>query len=415
MPGEKRDYEGLELEDHLVESRSQDEPWRSMNGAKRAYVLRQNGPIGAEKEYGPLVLGGGQTGRKRQAATCATVMRNGETTEREGTAISLPIASGATFTVASQPYYVRKRDSCSTFQALSRLCSEISSGFLVLYGFDCSPYMPIILRNLKKTSETSDEAGTTIIKSTYAAAPSVRPPYEVITARGNISCVPSLVSYAVRAMYAYPEQMHVLGRTKLQYRPSSSLVYDLLRELIPWYDPENPEFSLKEVDPRLWATVVQIFSGLPDSFRTYHVPLSDQYMPLLQQIHSTCDFSLITILELPGCPEITDDSIIELKQVSSLCALDISGTRVTAHGIKHLAGTLVWDNLDDSFVGKKRGPWALRILDVRKCKDIDNEIFASVSKFILLTVLGMFPTATPNSDCLISVVTRHSGDEMYSI
>ncbi|KZP11996.1 hypothetical protein FIBSPDRAFT_755766 [Athelia psychrophila] len=250
---------------------------------------------------------------------------------------------------------------------------------------------PIILSNGPKRSATSDEAGTTIIKYTMPAAPvSFHAPYELANTAGmiNTSCVPSLVSYAVKALFVYPEQIHVLGSQRLQYRASSSLLRDVLRDLIPWYDPEDPDFCLKEVDPRLWATLAQSFSGLPDSFRTYHIPLDDQYLPLLQQIPSTEHFSLVTILELPDCAAVTDDTMLNLKQLSSLCALDISGTAVTTHGIQNLARTLVWNDLDDTDVTDKRGPWALRILDVRKCKSIDNDIFACAEQFILLTVLG---------------------------
>lgn len=250
---------------------------------------------------------------------------------------------------------------------------------------------PIILFKRPKQSVTSDEAGTTIVKTILPAAPvCLRAPYEFETTHENAYRVPSLISYTVRVLSAYPEQIYVLGSQRVQYRPSSD---DVLRELIPWYSPQDPGFSLKQVDPRLWATIVQIFSGLPDTFRTYHAPLSDQHLPLMQNIPSTSHFSLVTILELPDNPAVTDETILALKQLQTLCALDISGTAVTTNGIENLTRTLVWNDLDDTRVADRRGPWALRILDVRKCNGIDNNIFITVEKFILLTVLGMSHTA----------------------
>jgi hypothetical protein len=165
----------------------------------------------------------------------------------------------------------------------------------------------------RHTSQTSDDAGTTISKSVHPPAVHQPGPYD---SQANVSrvYVPSLAYFALKTLFEYPEQIHFLGSIRLRYQsPLSPLSYNVLRELIPFYDPNDPNFNLSGVDPRLWATLIQVFSDLPDTFRTYHIPLSDKHVPLLQQIPSSPHFSLITILELPSCPELTDNTIVELR------------------------------------------------------------------------------------------------------
>lgn len=246
----------------------------------------------------------------------------------------------------------------------------------------------ILWDTLRHTSQTSDEAGTTISKSVHHPLVHGPAPYESETDEPRVY-VPSLAYFAIKSLFEYPEQVHALGSLRLQYQtPSSALSYDVLRELIPFYDPSDPDFTLAEVDPRLWATVIQVFSGLPDTFRTYRIPLSDKHVPLLQQIHSTPQFSLITILELPGCPELTDETIIQLKCLPGLCALDASATKLGTHGMKNLSRTLMWSEDDGVTTRERRGSWAIRILNLQNCPNIDNGIFTFLPKFVLLSVIG---------------------------
>jgi len=248
---------------------------------------------------------------------------------------------------------------------------------------------PIILWDTRRhTSQTSDEAGTTISKSVHPPTVHVQGPYESETDDPRVY-VPSLLYFALKSLFEYPEQIHALGPLRLRYQvPSSSHLYDVLRELIPCYDPSDPDFSINSVDPRLWATIVQVFSDLPDTFRTYRIPLADKHVPLLQQIPSTPHFSLITILELSGCLELTDETIIQLKCLSGLCALDASGTELSTHGLKNLSRTLMWSEDDNATIKERRGPWAIRILNLQNCMNIDNGIFICLPKFVLLSVIG---------------------------
>ena len=251
---------------------------------------------------------------------------------------------------------------------------------------------PIILWNPPR-SRTSDEAGIGIIKSVLPP-PYIPGPYTSSPPQISFHYVPSLSYFCIHTLYKFPDQVHAIGNIRLPYQPPTSpLSYDILRALIPSYSHPGADLDFSGVDPRLWATLVQIYDNLPEVFRTYRVPLSDEHVPLLQRIPSTSQFSLITILELPGCRDLSDDTITNLKGLDSLCAFDATGTRLTAYGIKVLAGTVLWSDHDGEHGGGKRrqrGPWGLRILRLRNCSKIDNKVFDCLTKFILLSVIGAY-------------------------
>jgi hypothetical protein len=262
----------------------------------------------------------------------------------------------------------------------------------------------------RHASQSTDEAGTTIYNFVHPANHEPGP-YESETNEPHFY-VPSLAYFTLKSLFQYPDQIYVLG-IRLKYRsPSSPLSRDILRELIPFYDQNDPDFNLNQVDPRLWATLVQVFSGLPDTFRTYHIPLSDKHVPLLQHIPSTPYFSLITILELPRCSELTDETIVELKHLSQLSALDASATKLSSHGITKLSRTLMWSEEGD-LATKRRGPWALRILALQNCQDVDNHIFSCLPKFVLLSVIGQYPhTSFVSASSKFHDTSRPSGHKV---
>jgi len=178
--------------------------------------------------------------------------------------------------------------------------------------------------------------------------------------------------------------------------------YDILRALIPSYrskhafdtDTFTNELELSQVDPRLWAVIIQVLTQLPDALRVYPIALADKHLPQLQRIPSTPDFSFVTVLELPACAHLTDDTILELKQLHALCALDASQTLVTAQGIRRLCGTQTFaaENEGIDMASRRRGPWSLRILRLRNCQGVTNKIFDVISGFPLLSVLGTLLT-----------------------
>lgn len=172
--------------------------------------------------------------------------------------------------------------------------------------------------------------------------------------------VPSLAWICLSILYHHPDQIHQIPY-RLNYRPELNIIDDVLA-----------------MDPRMWAALVQLYDNLPDYMRTFAIPLRDSHMPKLQSIPCTARFSMVTVLEAPACRNLCDDNIANLKELNSLAALDASGTHLTSHGIKALAFTMH----DDV------GPWGLRVLDLRECLGITTDVYAHLSKFPLLTVVG---------------------------
>ncbi|KAI0950378.1 hypothetical protein AcV7_008864 [Taiwanofungus camphoratus] len=253
---------------------------------------------------------------------------------------------------------------------------------------------PILLWQPRATL-ASDDACTTILKYALPSAP-VPPPYKTTgdsTAPCTLSYVPSLAYFCIKKLLEHPDQVHSLGVARILYQlPESPGAYDILRALIPSYRADE-ELDLSQVDPRLWACIIQIYRALPPAFRTYTLPLSDVHLPLLQRIPSTPDFALLTVLELPGCGGLTDDTVVELRVLHGLCAFDASGTALSAWGISRLSKTLVFAEDEEQLGGiltrPRRGPWGLRMLSLRNCMNVGNKIFNSLTKFPLLSVVDV--------------------------
>lgn len=247
---------------------------------------------------------------------------------------------------------------------------------------------------------TSDEAGTTVVKSVLPPPPNPGL-YESRPLKPPRGPPPSLAYFCVRALLECPEQIHRLEGIQIRYElPHTGPEQDILHALIPLYNPlafvdgthqqesldtAFRELNWEEIDPRLWAVIVQVFSNLPNLFYLYATALSDKHLPLLQQIPSTTHFSLVTVLDLPGQPELTDNTITQLKNLHTLCAIDASCTSLSAHGIARLANTLTWA---DDASGERRGPWGLRMLRLRKCSNIKDDVLPHLAAFPLLSVVG---------------------------
>lgn len=252
-----------------------------------------------------------------------------------------------------------------------------------------------------KPDVSSDDAGTTVLSYPFVPPLINNPaPYEREATRRSrkpLRYVPSLQAICIKQLAKYPEQMHVLGSTRLLYEPSKSPKQrDLLKELIPNFshsselDDIDPNTFLERVDPRLWAVLVQTYAYLPESFRKYTLPLADAHLPLLQQVPSTNYFSMATIVELPQCRDVTDHTLYRLRELPSLAALDIARTKITSWGIKTLAKTMKMKELTvASPLGPLEGPWRLRILSLQGCKKVDDVVFESLSLFPLLSVIGV--------------------------
>ncbi|KAJ8463394.1 hypothetical protein ONZ45_g17597 [Pleurotus djamor] len=241
--------------------------------------------------------------------------------------------------------------------------------------------MVIQLYTASKTL-ANDDAGTQITKSTLAPVPP-KYPYPVPEHR-PFRHVPSLSLLCLLSLYAAcPDQLSLLNGLRLNLRQQNDpSEFDLIQALVPDFDPNT--FQSTQLDPRLWVSLAQVYDNLPQVLRTYHIPLSDEHLLLLQRVQSTPTFSLITIVNLTGCVRLTDETIIQLKQLRSLVALDASSTSVSDNGIKALAGTIFWSEDDASY----RGPSSLRILRLRSCKRVTDNVLHIIPRFPLLCLVG---------------------------
>lgn len=227
----------------------------------------------------------------------------------------------------------------------------------------------------------SDDAGVSIKKTTLPPVPRQFPYPDPAAARYKY--VPSLSLLCILRVYTTPDQLHLLGGLRLNYMTAEHRgQFDLLHALVPGFRPA--EYTSTQLDPRLWATLVQIYDELPKCLRTYNIPLSDEHLLVLQYVQSTPTFTLITVLNLARCNMLTDANVICLKPLTTLAALDASYTSLSDYGIKSLAGTIVWSDEDQVY----RGPSSLRVLKIRGCSKVTNNICASLLKLPLLCLVG---------------------------
>ncbi|KAI0374851.1 hypothetical protein BV20DRAFT_1032912 [Pilatotrama ljubarskyi] len=248
---------------------------------------------------------------------------------------------------------------------------------------------PIVLWTPKATL-ASDDACTTILQYKLPPAPStIRPPYQSphdSDPAVRLRYVPPLAYFCIKALAEYPDEVHSLGPARVRYQaPRSRTQFDILSALIPTYRPfdrDSDAFDLSSVDPRLWAVLIQ-----------YTLPLSDVHVPLLQSIPSTQHFSLVTVLCLTRSRVLTDDTVLELRHLHTLAALDVSVTALGTWGVQRLAKSLAWSEADESRAAGRRGPWGLRILDLRDCINIDDKVFYWLTRFPLLSVTCGAPYA----------------------
>ncbi|KAL0946910.1 hypothetical protein HGRIS_013071 [Hohenbuehelia grisea] len=226
---------------------------------------------------------------------------------------------------------------------------------------------------------TRSMASTRIVLASNA--PSNPGPYKR-NQQETYAYVPPLILLCLKRLSEFPEQVHLLHPTRLTYRPADNPTeFDIVRALAP-----NPDV----LDPRLWATLAQVYEGLPDRFLDYRIPLDDEHLPLLQKIPSTPSFSLVTILDLSATPTaIKDTNIYLLRTLVTLVALDLSHTPITNYGVQSLANTIHYDE-------EYKGPFALRIIRLIGCRKITADIFPILSKFPLLSIVDLRQTSCRN-------------------
>ncbi|SRR6266404_9534678 len=246
----------------------------------------------------------------------------------------------------------------------------------------------IILWQSEPTLST-DDAGLTILSSLNPpkAYFRQRPYYDQdLNVAGTAARVPPLSHFCIKHLVPTPELVYNYGPARPYLSPDFPGDADILQSLIP--RTQQGHFNLAKVDPRLWAVIVQVYSNLPPDLLIYRTALSDKYIPSIQRIPATEHFSLLTILELPGCSCLNDDTIIRLTALRTLCVLDASNTPLSAQGIRRLSGTLGWADDGIDIANRRRGPWQLRILSLRNCKQVADHIYQCLESFVLLAVVG---------------------------
>ncbi|KAI1795912.1 hypothetical protein LXA43DRAFT_881195 [Ganoderma leucocontextum] len=281
---------------------------------------------------------------------------------------------------------------------------------------------PIVLWTPTATL-TSDEACTSIYQYQLAPPPSsIRAPYQSQpTPTKSLSYLPPLQFFCIKALLEWPDQVHALGPAQLRYRPPLDWnAFDIIQALIPTYRPLSPDhddFDIRLVDPRLWAVLAQIYQDLPPAFRTYTSPLSDVHLPLLQRVPSSSHFSLITLLSLSRCRHLTDDTVLELRGLHTLAALDASVTALGSWGLYRLAKTLSWSDGEDDpdEAPQRRGPWGLRVLYLNNCLNIDNRVLSYLSRFPLLSVVGAWSPVRSTAPILSYSCHRFTRDDLQAL
>lgn len=187
----------------------------------------------------------------------------------------------------------------------------------------------IILWQTERVVST-DGAGLTILSSLSPPNAYFRPgPY--LDYPNTLPRVPSLSYFCIKQLVNTPELVYLYGVPRPYRVPSSPRDPDVLQTIIP--RNRQGHVDLAKLDPRLWAIIIQVYTNLPHWLRIYRTALSDKYTPLLQHIPATEHFSLLTVLELPGCSHLNDDTIIHLAALHTLCALDMSSSTLTVQGI----------------------------------------------------------------------------------
>ncbi|KAL1744011.1 hypothetical protein HDZ31DRAFT_64486 [Schizophyllum fasciatum] len=197
--------------------------------------------------------------------------------------------------------------------------------------------------------------------------------------------VPSLAYFCIRRLAEYPNQ--VPETISIPYvPPAADGAPDIIRTLIPSYSYRDNMLDQDALDPRVWAVIVQLFTGLPSVLSTCSLALNDKHLPLLQGIDCTKRFALIVILDLSGSPNLTDESVPRLFVLRHLAALDMSKTRITSLAIKLLRPRT-------GAINAEEGPKALRVLSVRGCSAVDNDVLSHLELFPLLSVVDLRGTA----------------------
>ncbi|KAG2063619.1 hypothetical protein BDR04DRAFT_1085199 [Suillus decipiens] len=262
---------------------------------------------------------------------------------------------------------------------------------------------PIVLWDAKRrATHVFDDAGISITK-TILPPPAPPARYDMVTVPPkNSKTIPPLAYFCIRALIPHADQLHHLQHTVPYSRDVVSSLVPLAPAPLSVKNKDSQPFFVSSVNPRLLATLGQVMHPLPQEFRDYDIPLSDVHLPLLQQVPSRENFCFVTLLALPNCKEMCDDTIGVIRRLNTLAALDIRGTTVGPYGLTVLARGLSWS---DDELQSRTGCWGLRILSLHSCTNISNEALPILSKFPLLSSIDLRFT-----NCTRHAIAKHLAD-----
>lgn len=259
---------------------------------------------------------------------------------------------------------------------------------------------PIVLRAPATLVTSVDESGSSVTTANLGSAPNSEGPYSSINLLSRAKGVPPLSHFCILVLLNYVDQLPSLDARPV-YKKWQQL--DVLKSLLgpadgPDYDPKDGSVNLSQVDPRLWATIIQLYANLPPFFLRYDIPLSDKWLPLLQRIEpksigTTDGFTLITTLDLSNQLLLTDENVVDLKGLHQLCTFDCSYTALSNRGVDRFSKTLMIRDGE-----QKIGPWKLRVWYLKGCGSIDDQVTSHLEKWPLLCLIGCVTGTFPRLD-----------------
>ena len=116
---------------------------------------------------------------------------------------------------------------------------------------------PIILWKPDKAAEY-DDGGVLVIKSKLPRPISASSLYKDLKIQTTFSAVPRLQFFCIRALLDDVEDLHVMGQMRLRYSRKDGR--DFFRLLVSTW--RTPYFSLLQMNPKIWALLVQIYENL---------------------------------------------------------------------------------------------------------------------------------------------------------
>ena len=198
------------------------------------------------------------------------------------------------------------------------------------------------------------------------------------------------------------KKQHKSRREPFRYKPDAN-------------DSVSVGSYIGKVHPQLWGLLNALIipSTLPPILRHFSLPITDEHVPSLQAspILSTPTLSLLTHVSFSSTEsriQITDSSLIQLRNLSCLTVLDLAATPVTSSGVLRLIASM------RALLPSKASPWRLRVLDLRRTF-VDDEILLgdyrglSLMAFPLLFAIGncLFLSLNCTVDSLVQTCGRH--------